>query len=332
MMILKNRVISGIISNDIHAPVAQWIRVLGFEPSGRKFESCRVYQRIKIRFDWSFFFGINSIAAKIKVMSIFNAIVLGLIQGVTEFAPVSSSGHLVIFNHLLNAGNAFTFDVLLNFGTLFALIIFYRKRIVSIIQRFFKPQGWVLVVKVIMATIPAVAVGLLMRDQIEVLNGWIWLVIAMQVLVGIPMIIIGRQNKDCDDREMEQSVGWKTSLKIGLMQMLALIPGVSRSGITILTGLRLNLSAARAAEFSFLMAIPVLAGGATKTLLSSEGQEFITNNMATFIVGNIFAFIAGMLVINFLIKWIAKRGLKDFGWYRICLAAVLSCLLIFNII
>ena len=265
-------------------------------------------------------------------MSIFNAIVLGLIQGVTEFAPVSSSGHLVIFNHLLNAGNAFTFDVLLNFGTLFALIIFYRKRIVSIIQRFFKPQGWVLVVKVIMATIPAVAVGLVMRDQIEILNGWIWLVIAMQVLVGVPMIIIGRQNKDCDDREMEQSVGWKTSLKIGLMQMLALIPGVSRSGITILTGLRLNLSAARAAEFSFLMAIPVLAGGATKTLLSSEGQDFITNNMATFIVGNIFAFIAGMLVINFLIKWIAKRGLKDFGWYRICLATVLSCLLIFNVI
>ena len=87
-------------------------------------------------------------------MSIINAIVLGLIQGVTEFAPVSSSGHLVIFNHLLNAGNAFTFDVLLNFGTLFALIIFYRKRIISIIQRFFKPKGWILVAKVVAATIP----------------------------------------------------------------------------------------------------------------------------------------------------------------------------------
>ena len=96
----------------------------------------------------------------------------------------------------------------------------------------------------------------------------------MQVLVGIPMIIIGQQNKNCDDREMEQSIGWKTSIKIGLMQMLALIPGVSRSGITILTGLRLNLSAARAAEFSFLMAIPVLAGGALKNIIIERRPRF----------------------------------------------------------
>ncbi len=265
-------------------------------------------------------------------MSIFDSIILGLIQGITEFAPVSSSGHLVIFNHLLGSGNAFTFDVMLNFGTLFALVIFYRKRIWSIIERFFKPKGWILVAKVIAATIPAVTIALIFHDNIEILNGWIWVVIAMQVAVGIPMIVAGNANKNADDREMEKSVGWKTALTVGLAQILALIPGVSRSGITILTGLRMNLSAARAAEFSFLMAIPVLAGGAFKTLLSSDGIKLINQNMDLFIIGNIAAFIAGMFVIKFLIKWIAKRGLKDFGWYRILLAITLVVLLTTGII
>jgi undecaprenyl-diphosphatase len=265
-------------------------------------------------------------------MSIFDSIILGLIQGITEFAPVSSSGHLVIFNHLLGAGNVFTFDVLLNFGTLFALLIFYKKRIWSIIVRFFKPKGWVLVAKVIAATIPAVSFAVIMHDNIEMLNGWIWVVVAMQVAVGIPMIVAGNANKNADDREMEKSVGWRTALTVGLAQTLALIPGVSRSGITILTGLRMNLSAARAAEFSFLMAIPVLGGGAVKTLFSSDGIELINQNMDLFVIGNITAFIAGMFVIKFLIKWIARRGLKDFGWYRIFLAAVLTILLLTGII
>lgn len=265
-------------------------------------------------------------------MSIFDSIILGLIQGVTEFAPVSSSGHLVIFNHLLGSGNAFTFDVLLNFGTLFALLFFYRKRIWSIIVRFFQPKGWILVAKVIAATIPAVSIALLMHDNIEILNGWIWVVITMQVAVGIPMIVAGKANKNADDREMEKSVSWKTAITVGLAQTLALIPGVSRSGITILTGLKMNLSAARAAEFSFLMAIPVLAGGALKTLFSSDGIDLINKNMDLFIIGNITAFIAGMFVIKFLIKWIEKRGLKDFGWYRIFLAAILTTLLLTGII
>ena len=265
-------------------------------------------------------------------MSIFDSIILGLIQGVTEFAPVSSSGHLVIFNHLLGAGNVFTFDVLLNFGTLLALLIFYKKRIWSIIVRSFKPQGWVLVAKVVAATIPAVSIAIIMHDNIEVLNGWIWVVIVMQVVVGIPMIFTGEANKNADDREMEKSTGWRIALTVGLAQTLALIPGVSRSGITILTGLRMNLSAARAAEFSFLMAIPVLAGGAVKTLFSSDGVALINNNMDLFIIGNITAFIAGMFVIKFLIKWIARRGLKDFGWYRIGLAILLTVLLTTGII
>jgi len=261
-------------------------------------------------------------------MSIINAIILGLVQGLTEFLPISSSGHLVITSHFLGIGNAFTFDVLLNFGSLVALLVYYRVRIWSIIVKIFSGDEWNLVLKVIVATIPAVAIGLTFNNYIEQLNGMIWVVIAMLLIIGIPMIISGRANENADDREIERSVGWQLAAKTGIAQATALIPGVSRSGITILTGLRNNLSAERAAEFSFLLAIPIIAGASLKTLLSHDGIEFVKNNFAAFTVGNIVAFISGILAINFMIKLISKRGLKDFGWYRVILAVILAILLL----
>lgn len=259
-------------------------------------------------------------------MSILNAIIMGLVQGITEFLPISSSGHLVIFSKILDLGNVFTFDVLLNFGSLLALIIYYRKRIWSIIIRVFSGKEWPLLVKVIIATIPAVFIGLIFNDAIESLNGMIWVVIATLMIVGILMIVAGSAKKGADDREIEKSIGWRLSVKTGIAQALALIPGVSRSGITILTGLRNNLSAARAAEFSFLLAIPVIAGASFKMLVSAEGIEFIKGNMAAFAIGNIVSFVSGILAISFLINLISKRGLKDFGWYRVGLASLLIVL------
>ena len=146
------------------------------------------------------------------------------------------------------------------------------------------------------------------------------------------MILFGNSNKNADDREIEKSVGWKAAIRIGLAQMIALIPGASRSGLTILAGIRNNLSMARAAEFSFLMAIPVIAGASVKMLVSHIGLEFVKNNMAAFLVGNAVSFISGMLAINFLINLISKRGLKDFGWYRVVLAIILGLMLIVGLI
>jgi len=265
-------------------------------------------------------------------MSIICAIILGFIQGVTEFIPVSSSGHLVIMSHILNIGDAFTFDVLLNIGTLIALVVYYRKRIWSIIKRLFSGKDWSLAIKVVIATIPAVFIGILFDNQIEKLNEIIWVVIATLVIVGVLMIVSGKANEKADDREIEKSVGWKTSIKMGIAQALALIPGTSRSGITIFAGLKSNLSAAKAAEFSFLMAIPIIAGASLKMVLSSGGRLFIQSNLAAVIVGNIVSFAAGMLAINFLIKFISKHGLKVFGWYRVGLAAILVILLVLNIL
>ncbi len=265
-------------------------------------------------------------------MSIIDAIILGLVQGITEFLPISSSGHLVIVSHILGANNAFTFDVLLNFGSLLALIIYYRLRIWSIIVRIFSGKEWLLVAKVVVATIPAIFLGLVFNSQIEQLNGMIWVVIATLIIIGIPMIIMGKANDGADNREIEKSVGWRLALKTGITQAFALVPGVSRSGITILTGLRNNLSAERAAEFSFLLAIPIIAGASLKMLVSSEGIEFIRNNSTAFVIGNVVCFISGTLAINFMIKLIEKRGLKDFGWYRVILAAILTVLLLLGIL
>jgi undecaprenyl-diphosphatase len=199
-------------------------------------------------------------------------------------------------------------------------------------MRVLKGQDWKLFGQLIAATIPAVFFGFLLADQIEQLNNNIWVVVVMLVAVGIVMIIAGKPNENADDREIEKSVSWPIALKIGAIQALALIPGTSRSGVTILMGLRNNLSARRAAEFSFLLAIPVLAGGSLKMLTSDKGQALIQNNFGPFLVGNIVAFVSGMLAISFLLKLLGTRGLKDFGWYRIGLGVVLSILLITGII
>lgn len=265
-------------------------------------------------------------------MLIIYAIILGIVQGITEFLPVSSSGHLVVASNILGITDAFTFDVLLNFGSLAALIFYYRHRIMAIINKIIKNKDWALALKVVVATTPAVIVGLLLNSFIVYLNEMIWVVVATLTIVGVLMILYGKENKDADNRNIEQSVGWPTAIKIGLAQVLALVPGVSRSGITILTGLRNNLSAEKAAEFSFLLAIPITTGASIKTLLSDSGMDFIKNNFAAFAIGNIVCFIAGILAINFLIKLVSKRGLKDFGWYRIILASILSVLLLAGIL
>lgn len=269
---------------------------------------------------------------KIGVMSFLYSIILGLIQGLTEFIPVSSSGHLVIASHLLNINNAFTFDSLLNFGTLMALVLYYKERLWSLIVRMFKGREWLLIIKIILATIPAALAGLIFDKQIERLNEIVWVVIIMLIMVAIPMIIAGKEKEAADNSEIEKSISWMRSIKVGVAQAFSLIPGVSRSGLTILAGLKSGLSAVRAAEFSFLLAIPIIAAGSFKILLSKEGLDFVSNNLGATIVGNLVSFIAGFLAVSFFINLLGKRGLKDFGWYRLGLAIVLIILLVAGII
>jgi undecaprenyl-diphosphatase len=261
-----------------------------------------------------------------------DAIILGLVQGLTEFIPVSSSGHLVISNYLLGTGENFVFSVLLNVGTLLALITYYRLRIWSLIKRATTGKEWPLLLKLVGAPIPAFTVGLLFEKQIVLLNEMIWVVVAMLVFIGLLFVFYGSPKKDADDEPLEKSVSWPVALKVGFAQALALIPGTSRSGITILAGLRSNLSANRAAEFSFMLAIPTIAGASLKVLLFDGGWSYVVANPGIVVVGNAVSFISGILAVSFLIKLLAKRGLKDFGYYRLALALVLSALLLTGII
>ena len=265
-------------------------------------------------------------------MSYLDAIILGLVQGLTEFIPVSSSGHLVIFNYILGTPDSFAFDVLLNVGTLSALLVYYRKRIAELLVKTFVGKEWLLLSKLLAATIPAFAVGLIFGSQIKALNNMVWVVVFMLVVVGVLMIKYGNPNKDADDAPLESSISWPIARNVGLAQAIALIPGTSRSGITILAGLRSNLSAARAAEFSFMLAIPTIAGASIKVMILDGGWSYVVANPGVVLVGNIVSFASGLFAIGFLLKLLSTRGLRDFGWYRIGLAAVLSVLLLTGII
>lgn len=265
-------------------------------------------------------------------MTYIDSIVLGLVQGATEFLPISSSGHLVITSYLLNINNAFTFDVLLNFGTLGALIAYYRKKIWQIIKRTFLGKEWTLLAKIIAATLPAAFFGLTFESQIEKFNETVWVVVTALFVVGLLMIFKGKAKPGADDQEIEKSVGWQTAAKVGLAQACALVPGVSRSGITILVGLQSKLNAKKAAEFSFLLAIPIITAASFKMLLSHDGLVFVKDNLSQVLVGNLASLISGLIAVSFLIKLLGSRGLKDFGWYRIALAIVLAILLLTGII
>ncbi len=262
-------------------------------------------------------------------MTVFDAILLGVIQGATEFIPVSSTGHLVLAERFLNLTPDFTFSVLLNVGTLLALFIFFRRAILSVVREIVSGNLKYLGL-LILATIPAGIVGFAFDGLIEELNHNIWVVAASLILIGILMVVAGSGRRAHIKSQDQIETG--DALRVGLSQVLALIPGVSRSGITILTSINSGFSKTAAAQFSFMMAIPIILAATLKTLLSSEGRGFISDTPHLFLAGNVASFLVGLLAVKFLVGLLNKSGLVGFGWYRLGLGAVLLILLSANII
>lgn len=257
------------------------------------------------------------------------AIVLGLVQGITEFIPVSSSGHLVIAQHILGNGSSFEIDVLLNFGTLLALVIYFRKRIWSIIIEVFARRDIRLVLKLILATLPALVVGFTFQGFIgSTLQGPV-VVTIMLVVIGV-LMIISRSWKPKQKLAVNtdlHAMSYKNALLVGVAQCVSLISGSSRSGTTILAGLRLGLTKEKAAEWSFLMGIPIILGASLKVLAGSKGMAYVQDFPAEFLVANIVSFISGMAAIHYLMRLLKEKGLYWFGWYRLALAVVLIVLI-----
>lgn len=262
-------------------------------------------------------------------MSVLEAIVLGIIQGLTEFIPISSSGHLVIAQYFLSGASSHLFLEWINLGTVLALMIYFRTRIISIITQVVSGKDYRLARNIAIAMLPAGVIGFTFASTIES-NPFFsspWTVLVMLIVVGILLIILEKLPKLSPAGDSSELTP-KRAIIIGLAQVVALIPGTSRSGSTIIAGRMMGLSAAKAAEFSFLVSIPIMLGVITKLLVKTDDRAYFIANMDALIWGNVAALISGLLAVGFLMRFLEKHPLAIFGWYRIGLAVVLLAVLL----
>ena len=264
-------------------------------------------------------------------MDTLQVILLALIQGLTEFLPISSSAHLILPSQILGwADQGLSFDVAVNTGSLFAVVIYFRHEIVALAKAWFislvakqQTQESKLAWWIILATIPAVIVGFTAKDFIET-HFRNTLVIAITTIVfGLLLWLADRMSKA---QLNEFQMGWKKALLIGLAQAMALIPGTSRSGATMTAALMLGLTREAAARFSFLMSVPVSFGAAllvTKDLVTSPAPI----DYQALGLGIVVSFVAAYLCIHFFLKFISKIGMTPFVLYRLVLGAGLLGLL-----
>ena len=255
------------------------------------------------------------------------AIILGLIQGLTEFIPISSSGHLVIAQFILNAEPSHLFLEFINIGTMLALFVFFRKRIVQIIRDIFVNKNFRLARNIIITSVPAGIVGFFLADFIGAAAFFVSpvTVVFTLAIIGIVMVIVEKL-PHASAVEDGEKLSAPRALVIGVAQMLALIPGVSRSGATILAGRFSGLKPAQAAEYSFLASLPIMMGVTLKVLVGDT--DYLVANAGIMLVSNLAAFISGLLAVGFLMKYLARHSLAIFGWYRIGLSIVLATVLL----
>lgn len=262
-------------------------------------------------------------------MSIIEAIILGLIQGLTEFIPVSSSGHLVIAQTIMSGASERLFLEWINLGTVLALIIFFWPRISRTVIGIFRDKDIRLAANVVIAMLPAGLAGYFAADYIENTPFFssLWTIVVMLAVVGVLLVTVERLPKLPEVPVLEKLPRTR-ALTVGLAQVFALIPGTSRSGSTIVAGRLMGLRPADAAEFSFLVSIPIMLGVITKLVIKDDNRAYLFDNFWPLFVGNSVALASGLLAVGFLMKYLQTRSLALFGYYRLGLAAVLATVLL----
>lgn len=259
-------------------------------------------------------------------MNLLEVIILAIIQAMTEFLPVSSSGHLLAAERLTAIESSLTLDVVLHFGTLLALMIYFWPRIMQITKNVFSGRDYRLAVNIVLTSIPAAAIGFAFEAFFSTQARQLGVVIFMLALIGVIMLLadklFGKIKTTIDTLKPMQA------LAIGVGQSLALVPGTSRSGITILTGRWLGLSNAQAAEYSFLAGIPVIFGATLKVLLDAETRASVSDDAPVVLAGVALAAVVGILVLRWMLNYLRNHSLAVFGWYRLALAALLFILYI----
>ena len=273
-------------------------------------------------------------------MSIFESIIIAIVEGLTEFLPVSSTGHMIITQGLLGIeSDAFVkaFTVIIQFGAILSVVVLYWKR-------FFRlntepaPEGagalkrlihkfdfyW----KLLVAFVPAAVIGLLFSDKIDEMLESVTVVAIMLVVGGVFMLFCDKIfNRGSDETKLTE----RRALYIGLFQCIAMIPGVSRSMATIVGGMAQKLTRKAAAEFSFFLAVPTMCAASgykmLKLLLSDEGLQLLTDNLGVLIIGNIVAFVVALLAMKWFVAFLTKYGFKVFGIYRIVAGGLILVLM-----
>lgn len=265
-------------------------------------------------------------------MDLFETIVIAIVEGLTEFLPVSSTGHMIIAQSLLGVESTpfvKAFTVIIQFGAILSVICLYWKR-------FFYPNAgregksywrsmFDFYARLVVGVLPAVVLGLAFNDEIEANLGNVQLVAWMLIIGGIFMLFCDRIfNKGSEDT----CLTYKRALMIGIVQCISMIPGVSRSMATIVGGMSQRLTRKAAAEFSFFLAVPTMFGATCLEMykmLTHGGGSLLTqgNNLETLIIGSVVAFIVAILAIKFFINYVTKYGFAAFGWYRIIVGLII---------
>jgi len=255
------------------------------------------------------------------------AIILGIVEGVTEFLPVSSTGHLILATELLgfDADKWAAFNVIIQLGAILAIVVLYWRTFWAVIEGLFRKNAmsWRFVRNVLIGFLPSAILGFILLKYIEALLGDPKVVAVMFILGGIAIILIERLVKRTDVVGVSE-MPMKTAAGIGIAQCLAMIPGVSRSGATIMGALSLGVERRTAAEFSFFLAIPTMIGATTLELVKHH-QEMLAGahgvGLGTVAVGLIVSFVVALVVVRAFVHYISRHGFIPFAWYRIIVGA-----------
>lgn len=254
-------------------------------------------------------------------MTWLEAFILAVIEGITEFLPVSSTGHMILTEGILGMkSNEFiqAFIINIQFGAILSVVVLYWKRFFQTMKFYYK---------LFIAFLPAAVFGLLLSDYIDMLLESIYVVAVMLILGGIVLLFIDNW---FDNESEDQEVTYPKALKIGFFQVIAMIPGVSRSAATIIGGMTQKLNRKTAAEFSFFLAVPTMFAASAYKLL--KNYEAITiDNIDILIFGNVIAFLVAMVAIKSFISYLTKHGFKVFGWYRIIVGLTILLLYVFGV-
>lgn len=250
------------------------------------------------------------------------AVILGVVEGLTEFIPVSSTGHLLLAGHFIGFDAPPGFEFMIQLGAILAVVVVYFQRLWSVVLRApHDPAARHFIVSVLIAFLPAAAVGVLLSDFVEThLFGRPGVIAASLIIGGVVLIIIDRVAFKVRFDDAMGFPAW-LSASIGLFQCLSLIPGVSRSGSTIVGSLMLGVSKRAATEFSFFLAIPIMVGAFTFDLIKNY-DVLDSSGFLTIAVGFVVSFIVALWVIRRLLDFVANRGLAVFGWWRIAVGLV----------